>query len=157
MKKEEVKKQQNNIGKAEGATSIKEASSRGWYLVDARNQILGRLATRVAKLLMGKDKVAFARYKDMGDSVVIVNSSKVAVSGAKEQDKKYYRYSGYPGGLKETTLAKLREKKPEELIYHAVSGMLPKNRLGKSIIKNLYVYPKDKHSHEAQKPQEVEI
>jgi len=140
------------VKKSEGKDNTKD-----WYLIDAKGKVLGRVSTQIAKILMGKDKISFARHLDSGDNVVVINASKIVVSGNKESDKKYYRYSGYPGGLKETNLATLREKKAGDIIYHAVSGMLPKNRLGKSLIKKLHIYPKDAHPHEAQKPKELEI
>lgn len=151
MKKDQVRKQENKSR----PKSVEE--NKSWYLIDAENKVLGRVSSEIAKILMGKDKVDFARYHDMGDNVVVINAAKVAVTGRKETDKKYYRYSGYPGGLKEISLEKQREKKPEELIYHAVAGMLPKNRLGSQLIKKLYVYPKEAHPHEAQKPKELEV
>jgi len=142
-------------------TSLNKTSKtvleKKWYLVDAKNKVLGRLSTKIAKLLMGKDKAGFVRYKDSGDYVVVINAAKIAVSGTKEKNKKYYNYSGYPSGLKETTLGKLRARKPEEIVRHAVSGMLPKNRLAKAIIKKLYICPKEDHPHEPQKPTVVEL
>ena len=154
--KNKLEKTQNEAGVIE-PKSNQSRNDREWYLIDAKNKILGRLSTKIAKILMGKEKVDFARHVDMGDAVIVINAAKVAVTGSKEKNKKYYRYSGYPGGLKETSVEKQREKRPEELIYHAVSGMLPKNRLGKSLIKKLYVYPKDEHPHEAQTPIELEV
>lgn len=151
---EKKERQKNNLEKT---VESKKDSHMNWYLIDAKNKIVGRLSTKVAKLLMGKDKIGFLKYMDKGDAVVVINASEVAVTGNKESDKKYYRYSGYPGGLKETTLEKLRKRKPEYIIYHAVAGMLPKNKLGKSMIKKLYIYPKEEHPHEAQRPQELEI
>lgn len=138
-------------------TNTTDKNKKDWYLINAKNKILGRLSTRIAKILMGKEKTSFVRYLDKGDNLVVINASKVVVSGNKEEDKKYYRYSGYPSGLKVTNLASLREKKPEDIIYHSVSGMLPKNKLGKSMIKKLYVYPRENHPHEAQQPQELEV
>ncbi len=166
MKKDQ-KKQENEDQAKPSAVKVKNSpggqramfsakGSRRWYLIDAKNKVLGRLGTKIAKILMGKDKVDFARYDDRGDAVVVINAAKVAVTGRKEQNKTYYRYTGYPSGLKETSLEKLREKKPEALIYHAVAGMLPKNRLGKGLIKKLYIYPEEKHPHEAQKLIELE-
>ena len=151
---EKKERQKNNLEKI---VKNKKGTHTNWYLINAKNKIVGRLSTQVAKLLMGKDKMDFVRYMDKGDAVVVINASKVAVTGNKESDKKYYRYSGYPGGLKETTLEKLRQRKPEYIIYHAVAGMLPKNKLGKSMIKKLHIYPKEVHPHEAQNPQELEI
>ena len=150
-----TKPSKEKINKDQAYTMDKNEND--WYLINAKNKILGRLSTQVAKILMGKEKTSFVRYLDKGDNLVIINASKIVVSGNKEEDKKYYRYSGYPSGLKVTNLATLREKKPEDIIYHAVSGMLPKNKLGKSMIKKLHVYPKEDHPHEAQEPKELEV
>jgi len=134
----------------------KEIQKRRWFVIDAKGKIIGRLATKIAKLLLGKGKVSYLPYKDSGDYVVVLNAAKVAVTGRKELNKKYYRYSGYPGGLKEKTLKTLREEKPEEIIRHAVAGMLPKTKLGKQVIKKLYIYPGEKHPHDAQKVEPLE-
>jgi large subunit ribosomal protein L13 len=157
MKSQPKKQENKEITKNDKTINKAKEVERAWYEVDAKGKVLGRLSTKIAKVLMGKDKTDFVRYKDMGDNVVVINAAKIAVTGRKEQNKKYFRYSGYPSGLKEITLEKQREKKPEEIIIHAVSGMLPKNRLGKSMIKKLHVYPKDTHPHEAQNPVELEI
>lgn len=127
-------------------TKAKEIKRR-WHLIDARKQILGRLATQIAHLLMGKDKPYFVPYLNCGDFVVVINAKKVRVTGKKEEQKIYTRYSGYPGGLKKESLRRLREKNPQEIIRHAVSGMLPKNKLRKERLKRLYVYADDKHPH----------
>lgn len=126
-----------------------------WYIIDADGKILGRLATRIATILRGKQKPEFTPNVDMGDYVICINASKVKVTGRKETQKIYTRYTGYPGGLKKTTLKEMRAKKPEEIIYHAVKGMLPKGPLGRKIIKKLKVYPESKHPHEAQNPVEL--
>ncbi len=123
-----------------------------WYVIDADGQILGRLATRIATILRGKHKVEFMPNVDMGDYIICINASKVKVTGKKETDKIYTRYTGYPGGLKKTTLKQMREKKPEQIIHHAVKGMLPKGPLGRKMIKKLKVYPGSKHPHKAQNP-----
>ena len=144
--------------KTEKVTSPKKAHKepeKRWFLIDARGHIIGRLSTKIATLLLGKNKVGFLPYKDSGDYVVVVNAAKVGSTGRKEDQKKYYRYSGYPGGLKERNLKTLRVEKPEEIIRHSVSGMLPKTRLGKQIIKKLYIYPGENHPHQAQKLEEV--
>ena len=138
-------------------TKTKEPEERNWYLVDVKNKVLGRVATRVATFLMGKNKLTWQPNLDTGDNVVIINAAKIAVTGRKESQKKYFRYSGYPGGLKSQTLDKLRATRPEDIIYHAVRGMLPKNRLGAAMLKKLFVYPGETHPHEAQKPIRVEI
>ena len=131
--------------------------NKTWYLIDAKDKILGRLSSQVAKILMGKHKPTWQPHIDMGDNVIIINAAKVAVTGRKEEQKLYYRYSGYPGGLKTENLATLRQRKPEAIIYHAIKGMLPKNRLGAAMLKKLYVYPGEDHPHDAQKPQELEV
>ena len=120
-------------------TKISEIE-RVWHLADVKGKILGRTATEIAKLLMGKGKPYFAKNLDCGDFVVVINAKEVDVSGKKETDKVYTRYSGYPGGLRKITVKELRQRKPEEIIRHAVSGMLPKNKLRASMLKRLYVY-----------------
>ncbi|MCL5411994.1 MAG: 50S ribosomal protein L13 [Patescibacteria group bacterium] len=144
------------LTKATKAVKVNEITRR-WYIVDAKGKVLGRLASKVASVLMGKGKVNQSPNVDSGDYVIVINASKVAVTGRKESDKMYYRHSGYPGGLKSANLAKVREEKPEELIRHAVSGMVPHTRLGRLILKKLHVYPGEKHEHEAQKPEKLEI
>jgi len=126
-----------------------------WYIIDADGKILGRLATRIATMLRGKQKLDFTPNVDRVDYVICINASKVKVTGRKETQKIYTRYTGYPGGLKKTTLKEMRAKKPEEIIYHAVKGMLPKGPLGRKIIKKLKVYPESKHPHKAQNPIEL--
>jgi large subunit ribosomal protein L13 len=127
-----------------------------WYIIDADGKILGRLATRIATILRGKQKLGFTPNVDMGDYVICINASKIRVTGRKETEKVYTRYTGYQGGLKKTTLKEMREKKPEEIIYHAVKGMLPKGPLGRKMMKKLKVYPGSEHPHEAQNPIELE-
>jgi len=124
-----------------------------WHLVDADGRTLGRLATRVAILLRGKNKPIFAPHQDTGDFVVVINAKKVALTGKKWKEKIYVHHSGYPGGLKEASAEKIRDKKPERLITMAVQGMLPKTKLGKKLIKKLKVYAGDTHPHEAQQPE----
>lgn len=121
---------------------------REWHLIDVRGKVLGRIGSEIAKLLMGKGKPYFAKNLDCGDYVVVINSQNVAVTGKKESDKVYTRYSGYPGGLKKITLGEYRERKPEEIIRHAVSGMLPKNKLRDSMLKRLYVFSGSEHKFE---------
>jgi large subunit ribosomal protein L13 len=131
--------------------STKESDiERKWHLIDATDQVLGRLATRVANLLMGKHKPIFTRHLDTGDYVVVINAEKVRVTGNKTRQKLYYRHSGYPGGLKAVNLEKMMETHPTRVIEHAVKGMIPHNRLGAKIIKKLRVYVGDKHPHKAQ-------
>jgi len=130
---------------------------RKWYLIDAKGKILGRIATRAATILRGKDNPIFTPHVDTGNGVIVINASQVAVTGNKLEDKVYTRYSGYPGGLKKRKLIDVLEKRPEEVIMHAVKGMLPKNALGRDIIKKLKVYPGAEHPHVAQKPEVVEL
>jgi len=120
---------------------------REWHVIDARDRILGKLATEVAWLLMGKHKPMFSRNLDVGDYVVVVNAEKVKVTGNKAKQKTYYRHSGYPGGLKSINYEKLMQTHPTRVIEHAVKGMLPHNRLGNSMIKKLRVYVGDSHPH----------
>lgn len=120
---------------------------RQWHLLDAKNQILGRLATTVAHLLMGKNKPYFSPYLDTGDNVVVINAAKVVLSGKKENQKTYARHSGYPGGLKLKTAATIRAKSPQELVRHAVVGMLPKTKLARLMLKKLSIYPGSEHPH----------
>lgn len=130
---------------------------RDWYIVDARDKILGRLATRVASILRGKDKVIYSPHQDTGDEVIVINARFVKTTGKKMTQKVYSRYSAYPGGLHQETLEKVMAKKPEYVVTHAVKGMLPKNKLGAKLLKKLKVYADDKHPHQAQKPKELKI
>jgi len=131
--------------------SVKASEIRhDWHVIDASDKVLGHLATEVARLLMGKHKPMFSRHLDTGDFVVVVNAGKVRVSGNKAQQKLYYRHSGYPGGLKSVSLEEVLKTRPDWVIEHAVKGMLPKNRLGKSMLKKLKVYTGDSHPHLAQ-------
>ena len=126
---------------------------RAWYVVDADDQILGRMATRIASFLMGKEKPIYTDFLDTGDFIVVVNIDKVKLSGKKWDDKFYYSHSGYPGGIKQISASKLMDKHPDRVIKHAVKGMLPKNKLGKQMLKRLKVYTGPEHPHSAQKPQ----
>lgn len=128
----------------------KSEIKRDWHLIDAKGKILGRLATEIAALIMGKNKPNFVSYLDNGDYVVVVNAKQVKVTGKKESQKVYTRHSGYPGGLRQETLSKLRERKPEDIIIHAVKGMIPKTKLGRDMITKLHVYGGDKHPFEKQ-------
>lgn len=119
-----------------------------WHLIDAQNQIVGRLSTKIARLLMGKNKPYFVPYMDYGDNVVVINAKNVIFSGKKENQKTYWRHSGYPGGLKSKTAVQVRSSKPEDLIRHAVVGMLPKSKLGKIMLKKLFIYPEADHPHQ---------
>ncbi|WP_290925509.1 50S ribosomal protein L13 [Halodesulfovibrio sp.] len=134
-----------------------EDITREWFVVDAEDQILGRLATQIAHRLRGKHKPEFAPHVDNGDFIVVVNCEKIKVTGNKMADKMYYRHTGFPGGLKEANLETMLEKKPEDVIRKAVQGMLPKNRLGRAIMKKLKVYVGTEHPHAAQNPQALEL
>jgi len=125
---------------------------REWLVVDASNQVLGRLASEIARLLRGKHKPEYTPYLDTGDFVVVVNAERVRLTGRKVEQKVYYRHSGYPGGLKQETAREMLEKYPERLIRRAVWGMLPKNRLGRKLYRKLKVYRGPEHPHEAQQP-----
>lgn len=130
---------------------------RKWYVVDADGMTLGRLASQVAAVLRGKNKPIFTPNCDTGDHVIVVNASKVVLSGKKLDQKKYYHHSGYPGGLKETAYRKLMAEKPEFAVKHAIVGMLPKGPLGRQMAKKLRVYAGPEHEHEAQKPEVLEL
>jgi large subunit ribosomal protein L13 len=130
---------------------------RDWYVIDAQGQTLGRLATRVATILRGKNKPLYTPHLDCGDYVVVVNAEKVHVTGQKMTQKKYYRHSGYPGGLREVTLRDQLQKFPNRVIEAAVRGMLPKNRLGRQMFKKLKVYAGPNHPHQAQQPKPMEL
>ncbi|MBU4690885.1 50S ribosomal protein L13 [Mycoplasma zalophi] len=128
-----------------------------WYVIDAKDQVLGRLSAMVASILRGKNKPTFTPNVDMGDNVIIINAKEVVLTANKEQDKIYYSHSGYPGGLKKINAKDLRTKKPEALIENAVRGMLPHTKLGRKQFKNLYVYTGSEHKHEAQQPVQIEV
>jgi large subunit ribosomal protein L13 len=130
---------------------------KDWYIADAKGKTLGRFASEVAKILRGKHKPTFTPHMDMGDFVVVVNAEKVKVSGAKESDKTYFKHSGYPGATTFTKLDHMRRTHPERIVKKAVWGMLPKNRLGRAIIKHLKVYIGPEHPHESQQPKELDI
>ena len=132
----------------------KEQIEKKWWLVDAENKVLGRLATEVAILHRGKRKPEFAHFLDCGDFVIVINAERIKLTGKKIEQKKYYSHSGYPGGIKEKTMKELLETKPEEIIKKAVWGMIPKNKLGREVYKKLKVYRGSDHPHSAQKPME---
>ncbi|HOQ16315.1 MAG TPA: 50S ribosomal protein L13 [Defluviitaleaceae bacterium] len=134
-----------------------EAVERKWYVVDAKDMTLGRLSSEVAKVLRGKHKPTYTPHIDTGDFVIVINAKDIKVTGKKLDQKLYRHYTGYAGGLKEISLRDLLEKKPEKVIYEAVRGMLPKNRLGRKMLKKLRVYSGPEHKHEAQKPEVLEI
>ncbi|MDY0274228.1 MAG: 50S ribosomal protein L13 [Desulfomicrobium sp.] len=131
--------------------------SRKWYLVDAKDKVLGRLATEIATRLRGKHKPEFAPHMDNGDFIIVINADKIKVTGQKLSQKMYYQYSGYVGGLKETTLQDMLIKKPEQVIFKAVRGMLPKSALGYQLISKLKVYTGTEHPHQAQQPEVLDI
>ncbi len=128
-----------------------------WYLVDAKDQVLGRLATKVARIIRGKNKTIFTPNADTGDFVVVINASQIKLTGKRELLKDYYHYSGYPGGLKIRSFEELMAKKPEFVVESAVKGMLPKNRLGRKLIKKLKIYSGESHPHKAQKPEQISL
>ncbi|PID43037.1 MAG: 50S ribosomal protein L13 [Proteobacteria bacterium] len=128
-----------------------------WYVVDARDKILGRLATEIAFRLRGKHKPTFSPFIDNGDFIIVTNADQVQLTGKKWNDKKYYRHTGYMGGIKETTAKELLEKNPTDLLVKAVKGMLPKNKMGRAQLKKLKVYAGSEHPHEAQQPAELVI
>lgn len=131
--------------------------TRNWFVVDASDKILGRLASAVAVRLRGKHKAEYAPHLDTGDCIIVVNAAKVLTTGRKLDQKKYYRHSGWIGGLKETSLRDMLAKKPEDVIRKAVRGMLPKNRLGRAMLKKLKIYAGEAHPHEAQKPETLDV
>ena len=134
-----------------------DPDKRKWILVDADGKILGRLASKIAARLRGKHLPNFTPHVDMGDFVVVVNAEKVRLTGRKWDQKMYYRHSGYMGGLRSTSAKKMRQEHPERIIYHAVKGMLPKNRLGRKLLKKLKVYAGPDHPHRAQQPEPVDL
>jgi len=131
----------------------KEDVVRNWHIIDADGMVVGRLATKIADVLRGKDKPSFTPHVDTGDYVVVINAEKIRFTGNKMKQKVYQRYSGYPGGQKERTAEEMLAKKPIAILEKAVRGMLPKNKLGRAVFKKLYVYEGTEHPHQAQKPQ----
>ena len=130
---------------------------RNWVILDAEGEILGRLAAKAASIIRGKNKPSYTPSMDTGDFVVVINAEKIRVTGKKEEQKKYYRHSGYPGGLKEESYGALMKRSPEKVIFEAVKGMLPKNKLGAAILKNCYIYAGTEHEQEAQKPTNLNL
>lgn len=130
-----------------------EDANHKWYVVDAEDQVLGRLAAKVAGVIRGKNKAIFTPNMDTGDFVIVINADKIKLTGKREEQKTYFSHSGYPGGLRNTSYSEMKEKKPEFIIEHAVKGMLPKNRLGRQLIKKLKVYTGTEHPHKAQLPE----
>lgn len=135
----------------------KATVEKSWVLVDAKDKVLGRLASQVAHIIKGKHKTSYSPHVDCGDCVVVVNADKVKMTGKKWTDRVIFTHSGYPGGQTEHTPAKIREKHPERLVEHAVRGMLPKNRLGRELYRSLHVYAGTEHPHEAQQPKEIKL
>lgn len=134
-----------------------ETAQKEWVVIDAAGQTLGRMSSKVAKLLRGKYKASFSPHVDCGDNVIIINADKIVLTGSKWNDRVYLRYTGYPGGQREYTPADLMAKGEDRLFRKVVKGMLPKNRLGAKILKNLYVYAGTEHKHEAQQPKTIDI
>ena len=134
-----------------------ETVNKEWLLIDATDQVLGRLSSEVAKLLRGKHKTNFTPHVDCGDNVVVINAEKIRLTGQKMTDKVYIRHSGYPGGQRKRTPEEALIKKPEFIVEHAVKGMLPKSRLGSQLFRNLFVYAGPEHKQEAQKPKEIKL
>ncbi len=134
-----------------------EDIERNWYVVDASGKTLGRLASEVAQIVRGKHKPIFSPSVDAGDYVIVVNAERIHVTGDKRAQKIYYRHSGYPGGLKEVSLGRMLDEHPTRVITHAVRGMLPKNRLGRAMLKKLKVYAGPNHPHQAQQPEPLEL
>ncbi len=135
----------------------KDTVQRRWFVVDANGQVLGRLATRVARVLRGKENPQFTPHMDTGDFVIVINAEKVRLTGAKEDQKSYFRYTGYPGGGRHEPFRRLRQRRPTEIVRRAVKGMLPKNRLGRSLFTKLKVYAGPDHPHAAQQPQPLDL
>ena len=130
---------------------------QGWYVVDATDKVLGRLASRIAHHLRGKHKPEYTPHADTGDYIVVINAEKVALTGRKAEAKKYHRHTGYPGGIRETSFREMNENHPERVIELAVKGMLPKNKLGRAMFSKLKVYAGNEHCHHAQQPQPLEL
>ena len=133
------------------------AAQREWYVVDAQDYVLGRLASNIASILRGKNKAAFAPHQDLGDFVVVINAEKVKLTGKKAEQKTYFRHSGYPGGAKTVTFREMIEKHPERVIQNAVRLMLPKNSLGRNMLSKLKVYAGENHPHQAQNPKSIKF
>lgn len=135
----------------------KATVSKEWVIIDAEGAVLGRFATLVASMLRGKHKTNFTPHVDCGDNVIVINAEKVVLTGEKWSEKEYIRYTGYPGGQRFTSASEMLKKNPISLVENAVRGMLPKNRLGKELFRNMYVYAGSAHPHEAQKPRKIEF
>ncbi len=138
-------------------TPKKADLTQKWYIIDAKDKVLGRLAPIIANKLRGKDKPIFAPHIDCGDHIVVINAEKIVLTGNKLEGKKYYRHSGFPGGLKEMSAGEMMEKNPTKILELAVSGMLPKNKLRNNFMKKLKIYTGEEHNHEAQAPETLEV
>jgi len=138
-------------------TKEKAREERQWFLFDAKGKTLGRLASEIAKILRGKHRPEYTPHVDGGDGVVVLNAEHIKVTGSKEAQKVYHRYTGYMGGLRTTTFREMLQRKPEQILMHAVKGMLPRNRLGRAQMKKLRIFKGDRHDLDAQKPMQVEI
>lgn len=138
-------------------SASKETINKGWVLIDAEDQILGRLSSKIAFILRGKDKVNFTPHADAGDNVIVINAEKVKLTGNKLTEKEYVRHTGYPGGQRFSTPKELLARKPTEVVRMAVSGMLPKNKLGDALRRNVYIYAGAEHPHAAQQPKEIKL
>lgn len=135
----------------------KATAKKEWVVIDAENEVLGRLASKIAKILRGKYKPSYSPHVDCGDNVIVINAEKIVLTGNKLTDKVYTRHTGYPGGQRHTSPEALMKKHPERILEHAVKGMLPKNRLGRAILKNLHLYVGSEHKHEAQQPKKIDL
>lgn len=138
-------------------TKEKAREERQWFLFDAKGKTLGRLASEIAKILRGKHRPEYTPHIDGGDGVIVLNAEQIKVTGSKEAQKVYHRYTGYMGGLRTTTYREMLQRKPEQILMHAVKGMLPRNRLGRAQMKKLRIFKGDRHDLDAQKPMQVEI
>jgi len=138
-------------------SASKETVNKGWVIIDAENEVLGRLASEVAFILRGKNKTNFTPHVDAGDNVIVINAEKVKLTGKKLTDKEYVRHTGYPGGQRFATPKEVLAKNPTDVIRKAVSGMLPKNRLGDALRRNVYIYAGAEHPHAAQQPKEIKL
>jgi len=138
--------------------SLKKSQiQKKWYIIDAEGKVLGRLATEIAHVLRGKHKPSYSPHLDMGDNVIVINADKVLLTGSKPQKKEYFFHSKYPGGSRFVNIRKMLEKKPEYVLYHAVKGMMPKNKLARQLMGNLKIYAGTDHPHKAQKPEPLEL
>ena len=135
----------------------KESANKKWFIVDAEGQVLGRMASKIAKVLRGKYKTNYTPHADCGDYVIVINSSKIIMTGKKMADRKLFSYTGYPGGQKKTSPAQILEKDSRVLIKHAIKGMLPKTKLGAAILKNCYIYSESEHKQSAQNPELLDL